>query len=326
MHYLITGGAGFIGSHLSEELLRAGHQVTIIDDLSTGSIRNVSHLRDDGNFRCVVGNMLNPPLLAELVDEADVVFHLAAAVGVQLIIESPVRTIETNVRCTELLLDIAAKKKKKVLLTSTSEVYGKSADIPFREDGDLVLGATTRGRWSYACSKALDEFLAIAYWREKRVPTVVVRLFNTVGPRQTGSYGMVIPRFVEQALNDEPISVYGDGLQRRCFTYVGDVVRGLVALAHTEAAVGEVYNIGGQEEITILDLARTVVEMTGSSSTIEFIPYDIAYEANFEDMRRRVPSIAKIEALLGWQPTVSLRAILEAVIEERSHAAVAVTA
>lgn len=315
MHYLITGGAGFVGSHLSDALLEQGHQVTVLDDLSTGSIRNIAHLRDHRNFRYVIDTMLNPPLLAELVDEADAVFHLAAAVGVKLIVESPVRTIETNVRCTELLLSVAAKKKKKVLLTSTSEVYGKNAEIPFHEESDLVMGATTRGRWSYACSKAIDEFLAIAYWREKGLPTVVVRLFNTVGPRQSGQYGMVIPRFVSQALAGEPITVYGDGSPSRCFTHVQDVVRALIGLMESPRAVGAVFNIGNDEEITILDLAERVRAMVGSSSEITFVPYAVAYEENFEDMQRRVPSVKKIHQTIGWSPEIALERILESVIE-----------
>ena len=315
MHYLITGGAGFVGSHLSDRLLADGHRVTIIDDLSTGSMANIAHLRDHENFRYVISNMLNPPLLAELVDEADAVFHLAAAVGVKLIVESPVRTIETNVRCTELLLSVAAKKKKKVLLTSTSEVYGKNTAVPFHEEGDLVMGATTRGRWSYACSKALDEFLAIAYWRERGLPTVVVRLFNTVGPRQTGQYGMVIPRFVGQALANEPLTVYCDGTARRCFTHVSDSVRALVALMESPRTVGQVFNIGNDEEVSILDLAERIRSMVGSTSEITYVPYAIAYEENFEDMPRRVPCLTKIEQTIGWRPEIGLDQILESVID-----------
>ncbi|MBA2246298.1 MAG: GDP-mannose 4,6-dehydratase [Gemmatimonadota bacterium] len=314
MHYLITGGAGFIGSHLADALLERGHRVSIIDDLSTGSIRNITHLRKHAHFRYVVDTMLKASLLAELVDEADAIFHLAAAVGVKLIVESPVRTIETNIQCTELLLQVAAKKKKKVLVTSTSEVYGKSTAVPFREDGDLVLGATTRGRWSYACSKAIDEFLAIAYWREKRLPTVVVRLFNTVGPRQTGQYGMVIPRFVSQALEGEPITIYGDGTQTRCFTHVSDTVRALIALMEAEGTVGEVFNIGSEQEITILELARRIREMAGSSSEFVFLPYAVAYQSNFEDMARRVPCLDKIRRTIGWAPTITIDGILESVI------------
>jgi UDP-glucose 4-epimerase len=315
MNYLITGGAGFIGSHLADALIERGDHVTIIDDLSTGSIRNIAHLRRHERFKYVLETMLRPQMLAELVDEADAVFHLAAAVGVKLIVESPVRTIETNIRCTELLLDIASKKQKKVLVASTSEVYGKSTDLPFREDGDLVLGATTRGRWSYACSKAIDEFLAIAYWREKRLPTVVARLFNTVGPRQTGRYGMVIPSFIKQALEGAPITVYGDGTQQRCFTHVADVVRGLVALMECSSAVGEVFNIGNDFEITINDLAEMIKLQTGSDSPIVFVPYAVAYEENFEDMCRRVPSIAKIQKTIDWKPRFGLQDILTDTIE-----------
>ena len=311
MHYLITGGAGFIGSHLSDALLARGDRVTIIDDLSTGSIRNIAQCRDDPRFRYVIGTMLNPPLLAELVDEADGIFHLAAAVGVKLIVERPVRTIETNVQCTELVLSLAAKKKKRVLVASTSEVYGKNTNTPFHEDSDLVMGATSRGRWSYACSKAIDEFLAIAYWREKGLPTVVARLFNTVGPRQSGQYGMVIPRFVQQAVEGVPLTVYGDGSQSRCFTHVADAVEGLIGLMDTESTTGEVYNVGGTEEITILELARRVIEVVGSSSTIEFVPFEVAYEKNFEDMPRRVPSIEKIFRQIGWRPRMSLDQILQ---------------
>lgn len=315
MNYLITGGAGFVGSHLADALLAEGHAVTVIDDLSTGAISNIAHLRGHPRFRYVIENMMKAGVLPELVDEADAVFHLAAAVGVKLIVESPVRTLETNIRCTERLLEVAAKKGKKVLITSTSEVYGKSTALPFREDGDLVMGCTTRGRWSYACSKAIDEFLAIAYWREKRLPTVVVRLFNTVGPRQTGRYGMVIPSFVRQALRNEPITVYGDGSQRRCFLHVSDAVRALTGLMEAEAAVGEVHNIGTTEEVSILELAERIRGMTGSTSEIEYVPYAVAYEENFEDMPRRVPSLEKIRRTIGWTPELSLDEILESVIQ-----------
>jgi UDP-glucose 4-epimerase len=327
MHHLITGGAGFVGSHLAERLLADGGRVTILDDLSTGSMRNIAHLRDAGRFRYVIDTMLNEPLLAELVDDADVVHHLAAAVGVRLIVESPVRTIETNVGCTDLLLRVAEKKRKRVLIASTSEVYGKSTDIPFREDGDLVLGATSRGRWSYACSKAIDEFLAIAYWRERKVPTTVVRLFNTVGPRQSGQYGMVVPRFVDQALSGKPLTVYGDGTQSRCFTHVVDVVDALARLMTSDTTIGEVYNIGTDEEITMNELARRVLQLTGSGSAIVHIPFAEAYEANFEDMARRVPSTDKVQAAIGWEPTHDLNAILRAVIEyEQAENVRAVTA
>lgn len=314
MRSLITGGAGFVGSHLAEELLHRGEEVFVIDDLSTGRIDNIEPLKGDPKFHYVVGSVHNEPVLAELVDRCDVVYHLAAAVGVKLIVESPVNTIETNVHGTEVVLKLASKKKKKVLITSTSEVYGKSTSIPFREDHDLVLGPTTKGRWSYACSKAIDEFLAIAYWHEKRLPVIIVRLFNTVGPRQTGRYGMVIPNFVQQALRGEPITVYGDGEQSRAFGYVGDVVRALADLVQHPQAVGQVFNIGNTKEITINALARRIKEMTSSESQIVHIPYDRAYEQGFEDMSRRVPDISKIQTLIGYQPTVELDQILERVI------------
>ena len=319
MHYLITGGAGFIGSHLADGLLSRGDEVTVLDDLSTGAMRNIRHLKGQPGFNYVVASVLNPPLLAELVDNADRVFHLAAAVGVRLIVESPVRTIETNVKTTELVLAAACKKKKKVFVASTSEVYGKSAAVPFREDGDLVLGATSRGRWSYACSKAIDEFLAIAYWRERHCPTVIGRCFNTVGPRQTGHYGMVVPRFVKQALRDEPITVYGDGHQTRCFTHVSDAVRAMIGLMDAEHTVGEVYNLGSEKETPILELAERVKQLTESKSPITFVPYAEAYGDNFEDMPRRVPSLEKIHAAIGWEPKIELDEILQSVIEyERS--------
>jgi UDP-glucose 4-epimerase len=324
MHYLITGGAGFIGSHLADYLLQRGDHVTIIDDLSTGSIKNIAHLRSDPRFEYHIDTMLNPQLLAELVDPVDGVFHLAAAVGVKLIVQSPVRTMETNIRCTELLLATAEKKKKRVFMASTSEVYGKNTDIPFREEGDLVLGATTRGRWSYACSKAVDEFLAIAYWRERKLPTVIARLFNTVGPRQTGQYGMVIPRFVEQALAGEDITVYGDGTQRRCFGHVRDVVGGIVGLMECDEAIGGVFNIGSTEEISIGQLAELVREKTRSSSRIVNVPFEVAYDRDFEDMPRRIPSTDKISSYIGWKPTSSLNEILHDVVREKTTALVAV--
>lgn len=315
MRYLITGGAGFIGSHLAEALLERGDRVTAIDDLSTGSVANITHLKTNPRFTYVIDSVMNAPLLAELVDEADQVFHLAAAVGVQLIVESPVRTIDTNVRGTELVLAAACKKGKKVLIASTSEVYGKSAVAPFREDGDLVLGATTRGRWSYACSKALDEFLAIAYWRERRCPTLIVRFFNTVGPRQTGRYGMVVPRFVTQALRNEPITVYGDGQQSRCFTHVSDAVRAAIALMDADRLVGEVFNVGSEQEIRIMDLAKRVRDLTESESSIVLVPYHEAYGENFEDMPRRIPSLEKIRKAVGYEPRFGLDETLESVIE-----------
>jgi UDP-glucose 4-epimerase len=315
---LITGGAGFIGSHLADAYLQRGSEVYIIDDLSTGKIENIQHLKGNPQFHYTIDTVHNHPLTAELVDQCDVVFHLAAAVGVKLIVESPVRTIETNVRGTEVILSIANKKKKKVLIASTSEVYGLSSDVPFREDGNLVMGATTKGRWSYACSKAIDEFLALAYWREKKLPTIVVRLFNTVGPRQTGQYGMVIPTFVKQALSGRPITVYGDGKQSRCFGYVGDVVGALMALMENPKAVGQVFNIGSNQEITILDLAHRIKELTQSSSEIVFVPYDEAYEEGFEDMPRRIPDISKVGELVGFRPNMNLDGILKSVIDYQS--------
>ena len=319
MRVLITGGAGFIGSHLSDAYLGRGDEVFIVDDLSTGSFANIEHLKDHPRFHYKIDSVHNRPVTAELVDQCDVIFHLAAAVGVKLIVESPVRTIETNVHGTEVVLSLASKKKKKVLVASTSEVYGLSAEIPFREDGNLVMGATTKGRWSYACSKAIDEFLALAYWREKKLPTVIVRLFNTVGPRQTGQYGMVIPTFVKQALSGRPITVYGSGEQSRCFCYVGDVVGGLMKLMDDERAIGEVFNVGSNHEITILDLARKVKELTKSNSEITFVPYDEAYEEGFEDMPRRIPDISKVNRQVGFQPERSLDGILESVIEFHSE-------
>ncbi len=314
MRVLITGGAGFIGSHLGERYLERGDEVVVLDDLSTGSINNIRHLRRHPRFELTIESVHNRSVVAELVDQCDVVFHLAAAVGVKLIVESPVRTIETNVHGTEVVLAQANKKKKKVLIASTSEVYGLSNQVPFREDGNLVLGATTKGRWSYACSKAIDEFLALAYWREKKLPTIVVRLFNTVGPRQTGQYGMVVPTFVRQALQGDPITVYGDGRQSRCFSHVADVVGGLVKLMDHPGAVGEVFNVGSTQEVTISQLASRVKEMTGSSSPIVHVPYGEAYEAGFEDMPRRVPDISKIDALVGYRPEKDLPAVLTDVI------------
>ena len=316
MKVLITGGAGFIGSHLVDALIDRGDEVFIIDDLSTGTVENIEHHQSNPRFHYFFDTILNRFLLAELIDRADIVFHLAAAVGVKLIVESPVRTIETNVKGTEAVLELANRKKKTVVLASTSEVYGKSTVFPFREDADLVLGATDKGRWSYACSKALDEYLALAYWKEKRCPTVIVRLFNTVGPRQTGRYGMVVPRFVSQALGGQPLTVYGEGNQSRCFTWVGDVVQALIQLATTSEAVGEIFNIGSPNEISIRDLAFLVKEMTGSSSEVTFIPYEQAYEQGFEDMNRRVPALEKIHRLIGYTSTIDVRGIIEKVVED----------
>lgn len=315
MRYLITGGAGFIGSHLADALLARGDEVTVIDDLSTGSIHNIRHLKGERGFEYVIDRVENASLTAELVDAADRVFHLAAAVGVRLIVESPVRTIETNITSTEAVLAAACKKRKKVFVASTSEVYGKSTDVPFREDGDLVLGPTSRGRWSYACSKLIDEFLAIAYWRERRCPTVIGRCFNTVGPRQTGHYGMVVPRFVQQALSNEPLTVYGDGQQSRSFTHVSDAVRAMIGLMDADHTVGEVYNLGSQREVHILDLAERIRELTESQSEITFVPYEQVYGENFEDMPRRVPSLEKINEAIGFEPRVELDETLQSVIE-----------
>jgi UDP-glucose 4-epimerase len=321
MRYLITGGAGFIGSHLSEELLRRGHQVYVVDDLSTGSIENIRHLKTHDRFHYTIDSCSNQHLMAELVDGCDKIYHLAAAVGVKLIVESPVRTIETNIRLTEIMLNLANKKKRPIFVASTSEVYGKSEQFPFNEDADTVMGATTKGRWSYACSKAIDEFLAIAYWKEKKLPTVVARLFNTVGPRQTGQYGMVVPNFVRQALAGEPITVFGDGKQSRCFTHVSDVVRALIGLMDHESAYGNVYNIGNNVEISMNDLAKQVREMCGSKSEIVLIPYEKAYEHGFEDMPRRVPDLSKIKKAIAWQPTIALAQILTDVIDHQRRSA-----
>jgi len=315
MNYFITGGAGFIGSHLAEKLLSNGEIVSIIDDLSTGSIENIEHLKSNVNFEYKIDSIMNEQLLAELIDKSDVVFHLAAAVGVKLIVESPVRTIETNIQGTELVLKMASKKKKKIIIASTSEVYGKGTCMPFKETGDLVFGPTTKGRWSYACSKAIDEFLGLAYYKEKKVPVTIVRLFNTVGPRQTGMYGMVIPTFVKQALLNHPITVYGDGQQTRCFTYVGDVVDALVKTSRNPKAVGEIFNIGSTEEISIKELAELVKSMTKSNSEIVYIPYDKAYEEGFEDMQKRIPDLSKIREFIGYKPTTNLKGILEKVID-----------
>jgi UDP-glucose 4-epimerase len=319
---LITGGAGFIGSHLADAYIARGDEVMVLDDLSTGSIDNIRHLKNEAGFEYTIDSAADARLVAELVDEADAVYHLAAAVGVALIVESPVRTLETNIHCTEVVLAQANKKKKPVLVASTSEVYGKSDALPFHEDGDLRLGATNVGRWAYACSKAIDEFLALAYWKERQLPTVVVRLFNTVGPRQTGRYGMVLPRFVRQALANEPVTVYGEGTQQRCFCHVADVVDALTALMDADAARGTVINVGSQEEVSILELAQRVIELTGSRSEIALIPYTEAYEEGFEDMHRRVPDTAKAEAMIGWRATRSLDEIIVDVAAAQRAAAV----
>jgi UDP-glucose 4-epimerase len=313
VRFLITGGAGFIGSHLAERMLQRGDRVVLLDNLSTGSIENIRHLKGSEHLAYHLDNIENRQLLAELVDDADVIVHLAAAVGVKLIVESPVRTIETNVNGTQMVLETACKKRKLVVTASTSEVYGKNTNVPFHEDADLVLGPTTKGRWSYAASKALDEFLALSYWKEKKLPVIVVRLFNTVGPRQTGRYGMVLPNFVNAALENKPIGVYGTGKQSRCFCDVRDTVEALLRLIDTPRAVGEVVNVGNTEEVSIEALAHLVKERTGSSSPIEFIPYDQAYEPGFEDMMRRVPCVDKLHSLTGFRPATPLTEIIDRV-------------
>lgn len=310
MHYLITGGCGFIGSHLAESLLSAGHRVTVLDDLSTGKITNVQHLESNPDFRVLIGSVTDKDLVHESVGESDAVFHLASAVGVKLIMEKPVETIDTIVAGTQIVLEQANRYRKPTLLTSTSEVYGKSTSVPFVEDGDRLAGPTTKHRWAYACAKALDEFMAMAYWKSSRLPVVVVRLFNTVGPRQTGQYGMVIPNFVERASRGETLFVHGEGNQSRCFCHVADVVRGLVGLMECEEARGQVVNLGSEEEITILGLAEKVIAELKSSSTVERLSYEAVYGEGFEDMQRRVPSIEKAKRLVGWQPEHSLSKIL----------------
>jgi UDP-glucose 4-epimerase len=315
MRALITGGAGFIGSHLCDALLEQGHEVLVLDNLSTGSIENIQHRKGRRGFEYFIDSVDNEPLLAELIDRSDVVFHLAAAVGVKLIVEQPVNTIETNVHGTEVVLKHANKKKKLVVIASTSEVYGKSNDVPFREDSDLVLGPTPQHRWAYACSKAIDEFLALAYWKERKLPVIIVRFFNTVGPRQTGRYGMVIPNFVRQALAGEPITVFGDGRQSRSFTHVADVVGALLKLVVEPRAIGQVINLGATEEVTIHDLARRVRDLAGSTSTIKLVPYEEAFDSGFEDMPRRVPDLSKAAAMIGYAPRHSLDDILVQVIE-----------
>jgi UDP-glucose 4-epimerase len=313
LRFLITGGAGFIGSHLAEKLLARGDRVVLLDNLSTGSMDNIRHLKTYEQMEYHLDNIENRQLVAELVDDADAVIHLAAAVGVKLIVESPVRTIETNVNGTQMILEAACKKRKLVLTASTSEVYGKNTNVPFHEDADLVLGPTTKGRWSYAASKALDEFLALSYWKEKKLPVIVVRLFNTVGPRQTGRYGMVLPNFVKSALDNNTISIYGDGKQSRCFCDVRDTVEALVRLIDTDRSIGEVTNVGNTEEISIEALAQLVKQRTNSNSAIEYVPYDKAYEPGFEDMMRRVPCVDKLEALTGFRPRTPLTEIIDRV-------------
>jgi UDP-glucose 4-epimerase len=314
MHTLITGGAGFIGSHLAEALLAQGHAVTVVDNLSTGRHANIAHLTSRPGFQFVYESITNETVMDRLVSMADRIVHLAAAVGVELIVKDPVHTLETNIQGTEAILRLARRYRRKVLLASTSEVYGKTTVVPFREDADRVMGPTTKSRWSYAESKAIDEFLGLAYHKQFDLPVVICRFFNTVGPRQTGAYGMVIPRLVQQALAGQPLTVYGSGQQTRCFCNVRDTVRAILHLAESPRAVGQIYNVGGQEEITIQALAERVRARTGSASPIKFVPYDEAYEKGFEDMQRRVPSIAKIQAAVEWEPTVSLDETLDEVI------------
>jgi UDP-glucose 4-epimerase len=310
MHVLITGGAGFIGSHLTDALLQRGHRVTIIDDLSTGKMENFAHVRAYPNFHFAIETIMNEAVMDRLVSECDMIFHLASAVGVELIVNQPVEVIERCVLGTEVVLKIANRYKKKVLITSTSEIYGKNNKVPFNEEDDRILGPTTKSRWSYSCSKAIDEFLALAYFKEKKLPIVIARLFNTVGPRQSGQYGMVVPRFVQAAMNNQPIRVYGDGTQSRCFGYVGDVIGALITLANHSQAVGQIFNIGSDEEITIMELAQKVKAITGSHSEIIKVPYEEAYEQGFEDMARRVPDLTKIKNLIGYTPKVTIDEII----------------
>ena len=315
MNVLITGGAGFIGSHLAEKLLNEGHTVWIIDDLSTGRLENVKHLMGNPKFKVAIDTIQNETVMDRLVSETDMIYHLAAAVGVELIVEHPVHTIETNIMGSEMVLKLANRYLKKVLIVSTSEVYGKSEKVPFKEDDDRVLGPTIRSRWCYSSSKAIDEYLALAYHKERGLPTVIVRLFNTVGPRQTGQYGMVIPRMVMRALKNEPLLVYGDGSQVRCFTYVTDVVNALTKLMQTPEAEGEIFNVGGNEPVTIMELAERIKKLANSQSEIKVIPYEEAFEEGFEDMKIRIPDLSKINKFIGYKPTYSLDEILGNVID-----------
>lgn len=316
MKILITGGAGFVGSHLADRLIKDGNEITVIDDLSTGRYSNVAHLEGNVNFRLIIDTVLNQRLMEELIRETDRVYHMASAVGVRLIMEQPVKTIETIFHGTDVILKFCSRYRKRVLIPSTSEVYGKGATIPFSEDDDLLTGATDKHRWAYACAKTLDEFLALAHWKETRLPVVVVRLFNTVGPRQTGQYGMVVPRFVHAAMKNETITVHGDGTQQRCFGHVHDVVGGLVKVLETPECFGQVINLGNDDEVSILGLADKAITITGSSSEIKFIPYEEAYGDGFEDMRRRVPNLSKAKRLVGYQPTRTLDDIINDVAAE----------
>ena len=315
MKVLITGGAGFIGSHIAEALLKRGDKVTIIDDLSTGKFSNIAHLVDNKNFNYKIDTIMDIKVMDELISKSNIVYHFAAAVGVQFIIDNPLRALEVNIRGSDILLELANKHKKKVVLASTSEIYGKSNEVPFKENADRLLGSTTISRWGYSTGKAVDEFLALAYHREKKLPVVIARLFNTVGPRQSAQYGMVIPRFVKQALLEHPLYVYGDGQQSRCFSYVDDIVRGVIGLADLKEAEGEIFNVGNDEEITILELAEKIKALVNSSSPIELVPYEKAYEQGFEDMRRRMPDLTKIKSYINYEPRVKLDEILQRVIE-----------
>jgi UDP-glucose 4-epimerase len=321
MNYLLTGGCGFVGSHLADHLLAAGHGVLVLDDLSTGAYRNIAHLDGRAGFRFMQGTVLDAALVSEAMATCDAVFHLASAVGVKLIMERPVETIETIFQGTDVVLRAACRYRTPVLLTSTSEVYGKSENVPFQEDGDRLEGPTTKHRWAYACAKALDEFLALAHWKQSRLPVIVTRLFNTVGPRQTGQYGMVVPTFVRRALAGEPLEVHGDGLQRRCFAHVHDVVEALAALMECPEAHGEVVNVGSQEETTILELATRVKALTGGRGEIRLLPYAQVYGDGFEDMRRRIPALDKVRRLIGWKPRRTLDDILRDVIAHQRDAA-----
>lgn len=314
MKVLVTGGAGFIGSHLADELIKRGHEVVALDNLTTGRLENIAHLVGKPNFELVVDTILNENLMDKLVEKCDAIFHLAAAVGVELIVKKPLESLTTNIKGSEIVLEMAYRYHKKVLITSTSEIYGKNVNGPLKEDDDRILGSPLKTRWSYSTAKAVDEILAYVYWKEKNVPSIIVRLFNTVGPRQTGAYGMVLPRFIEQALKNEPITVYGTGKQSRCFVHVKDAVKALIGLTEEPKAIGEVFNIGSQEEITIEQLAREIIKITYSKSKIIYIPYEKAYEEGFEDMQRRVPDITKINKLIGFKPTYALSDIIEDIV------------
>jgi len=320
MNILITGGGGFIGSYLTEELVNRKDNICVVDDFSTGNTENIKHLIGKSNFTFINGSVLDKDLMSKLIDKSDAIYHLAAAVGVKYIMENQLKSIHLNVYGTEIILELASKRKQKVMISSSSEVYGKNGQVPYSEDSDRLMGPTTTSRWSYACAKALDEFMALAYFREKGLPIIIPRFFNICGPKQTGQYGMVIPRFVKNALLGEPIIIYGDGEQSRCFTYVGDAVRAMIMLMETDDAVGQVFNVGSTQEIKIIDLAKKVIELTKSNSKIEFIPYKDIYGEDFDDMRRRIPDISKIFYTIGWKPSVDLDELLQKIIENESFA------